>query len=365
MTIHTSSAILWGVTPLPIHITVDFLKSPSQLQILGVPEGALRETRERVRAAIRNSGYALPTRATVISLNPADQLLREHCPHLDLALALALLAADGHLPQDALRDRLICGELALDGTLRPIRGGLAIAELAERIGSRELLLPAASAAETAGLGSVPVIPLRRLSETVQHLRDEQLIPAVVPGDLLVDVADPVPDLTEVRGQEMGRRALEVAAAGGHHLLLVGPAGSGKTMLARRLPGILPSLTLSESIAVTKIHSLVAEEPPAGLISRRPFRSPHYSASTAGIIGGGSNPRPGEASLAHHGILFLDEAPEFRRDTLEALRQPLDDGVVTLVRSKARINFPARFSLVAATNPCSCVPLLPHSPKERG
>jgi magnesium chelatase family protein len=211
----------------------------------------------------------------------------------------------------------------------------------------------ANAPEASALGAVPVIPLRSLAEVVEHLLGQTPIPPIAPSAFSGDFGEAVPDLSEVRGQEMAKRALEVAAAGGHNLLYLGPPGSGKTMIARRLPGLLPPLTLSEAIAVTKIHSLVAEEPPAGLIYRRPFRSPHTGTSAAGMVGGGSIPRPGEASLAHNGVLFLDELPEFRRDTLETLRQPLEEGLVSVVRTRARFQFPARFALLAAMNPCPC------------
>lgn len=341
----------WGVDARPVMVEVDVHNGLPQMQIVGLPDASVRESRERVRSAIKNCGFELPPRVVVVNLAPAD--LKKEGNHLDLAIALALLAALGQISQDDLDHRLVCGELGLDGSIRPVRGGLSIADLATRLGVRELLLPAANAGEAAALGSVPVVPLRTLADAVGHLLGaDPIAPATTPP-FDEPASGHVPDLADVRGQESAKRALEVAAAGGHNLLFLGPPGSGKTMLARRLPGLLPPLTLAESIAVTKIHSLVSEEPPARLIRERPFRSPHPGVSTAGLIGGGSIPRPGEASLAHAGVLFLDELPEFRRDALESLRQPLEEGQVTVVRTRARFIFSARFSLLAAMNPCPC------------
>ena len=348
----TTTATPWGVEARPVQIEVDVHNGLPQVQIVGLADAAVKESRERVRAAIKNCGFDLPPKSVIINLAPAD--LRKEGNHLDLAIALALLAAHEQISEEVLQGRLLCGELGLDGTIRPVRGGLAIADLAHRLGVREVLLPAANAGEAAALGSVPIIPVRDLGEAVEHLLGRGPIAAVDSSHFPLEApSDLVPDLAEVRGQELAKRALEVAAAGGHNLLFIGPPGSGKTMLARRLPGILPPLTLAESIEVTKIHSLVSEEPPAGLMRQRPFRSPHTGTSTAGLVGGGSVPRPGEASLAHNGVLFLDELPEFRRDTLEALRQPLEEGCVSVVRARARLLFPARFSLLAAMNPCPC------------
>jgi magnesium chelatase family protein len=351
MLARATAATPWGIEARPVQVEVDVHNGLPQVQIVGLADAAVRESRERVRAAIKNCGFDLEPKSIIINLAPAD--LRKEGNHLDLAIALAMLAAYGHLPEDALAGRLICGELGLDGAIRSVRGGLAIADLGRRLGAREVLLPLANAPEAAALDAVPVIPLQGLAGALQHLLGESPISGISPPPVQGNGTARAPDLSEVRGQEMAKRALEVAAAGGHNLLFLGPPGSGKTMLARRLPGLLPPLTLNEAIAVTKIHSLVAEEPPAGLIHQRPFRSPHTGTSTAGMIGGGSNPRPGEASLAHNGVLFLDELPEFRRDTLEALRQPLEEGFVTVVRARARLAFPARFSLLAAMNPCPC------------
>ena len=351
MLARSTAATPWGIEARPVQVEVDVQNGLPQVQIVGLADAAVRESRERVRAAIKNCGFDLEPKSIIINLAPAD--LRKEGNHLDLAIALAMLVAYEQLPQDALTGRLICGELGLDGAVRSVRGGLAIADLGSRLGLREVLLPAANAPEAAALAAVPVIGLRGLAEAVHHLSGAERLPPVLPPAFSAEISAEAPDLSEVRGQETAKRALEVAAAGGHNLLFLGPPGSGKTMLARRLPGLLPPLTLAESIAVTKIHSLVAEEPPAGLLLQRPFRSPHTGTSTAGMIGGGSNPRPGEASLAHNGVLFLDELPEFRRDTLEALRQPLEEGNVSVVRARARLSFPARFSLLAAMNPCPC------------
>ena len=351
MLARSTAATPWGIEARPVQVEVDVHNGLPQVQIVGLADVAVRESRERVRAAIKNCGFDLAPKSVIINLAPAD--LRKEGNHLDLAIAAGLLAAHEQLPQEVLDGRLLCGELGLDGTIRSVRGGLAIADLGHRLGVEEVLLPAANAGEAAALGTVRVIAVRSLAEAIQHLLGLEPLPAVEPLALSFDDSDHGPDLSEVRGQETAKRALEVAAAGGHNLLYIGPPGSGKTMLARRLPRLLPPLTLAESIEVTKIHSLVAEEPPAGLLHKRPFRSPHTGISTAGLVGGGSAPRPGEASLAHNGVLFLDELPEFRRDTLEALRQPIEEGTVSVVRVRAHLQFPARFALLAAMNPCPC------------
>jgi magnesium chelatase family protein len=350
------AATPWGIDALPVQVEVDSRLGVPGTQIVGLPDAAVRESRERVRSAVRNCGYDPPPRSVVISLAPAD--LRKEGNHLDLAIALGTLVAHDLLAPELVEGRLCCGELGLDGTLRPVRGALALAELAARLGVRELVVPAANAAEAAALrdveaGGIPVIAAENLRQILLHLRGEAVLEAAPAPPFHHVVLDGGPDLSEVRGQETAKRALEIAAAGAHNLIFVGPPGAGKTMLARRLPGILPPLCREEAIAVTKIHSLAGDGAAGGLRIERPFRSPHAHTSSGGLIGGGSIPRPGEVSLAHAGVLFLDELPEFRRDALEALRQPLEDGVVTVVRSRARLSFPARFTLVAAMNPCPC------------
>jgi magnesium chelatase family protein len=346
-----SGSALRGLEAVEVNVEVDIGPGLPGLQLVGLPDAAVQEARERVRAALRNSGLKVPLTRVVVSLAPAD--LRKAGPGFDLPIALGLLVASGQLAPERLEGIWSAAELGLDGRLRPIRGVLAMAMAAQQAGARGLVVAAANASEAALVEGLQVWGPADLEGVLTLLSQPDRVPtAAPPAPSPQERAGP--DLAEVRGATHGRRALEIAAAGGHHLLLVGAAGSGKTMLARRLPGLLPPLERAEALEVTRLHSVAGLlEQQDGLISRRPFRSPHHSCSGAALIGGGSLPMPGELSLAHHGVLFLDELAEFRRDILDLLRQPLEEGEVLISRARQRCRFPCRVTLVAATNPCPC------------
>ncbi len=345
------SAALFGLDAIPVDVEVDVTFGLPALVLVGLPDASVRESRDRVRSAIRNSGYEFPLQRVTVNLAPAD--VRKAGTAFDLPIALGVLAATGVVRTPTIADTLIVGELSLDGSLLPTRGALSVAALARHRGFRRLVLPAANAAEAAVVDGLTLLAADSLSEAVEMLNDPTRARPRPPQPPPPAVAEE-PDLSEVHGQHLARRALEIAAAGGHNLLMVGPPGAGKTMLARRLPGLLPPLAFDEALEVTMVHSVAGLLPPnAGLLAHRPFRAPHHTISDTALVGGGSVPRPGEISLAHHGVLFLDEAPEFSRRALEVLRQPLEQGTIVVARAARTAVFPARFALVAAMNPCPC------------
>jgi magnesium chelatase family protein len=363
MLFRTQSAAVYGIDADLVDIEVDLTPArgeadaPSSVTIVGLPDAAVRESRERIRAAVTNCGFFFPFHKTTINLAPAD--VRKEGASFDLPIALGILGANGDLEDaEGLTDTLSVGELSLDGRVRAIRGALPIALRARESAIKHLILPEENAREAAVVSGVDVYgvsSLRGAVELITLLRsDVQPTPLRVdPSEVLKSSDHYAVDFREVRGQYAAKRALEVACSGAHNLLFIGPPGSGKTMLAKRLPTILPPLEFEAALELTKIHSVTGLTGRSGLVTERPFRAPHHTISDAGLIGGGSVPRPGEVSLAHHGVLFLDELPEFDRSVLEALRQPLEDQTVTISRATMSLTFPASFMLAAAMNPCPC------------